>query len=164
MTQTQTVIEGVTPPPAPRRDKEMVRAAVIDYIERKSLSDWGLPDQAATDISEAWHSGMDGYELAKTLESSYHWFGLCFDDVEVLDSIGDVVREAEESARKAWVAEWDIKPPLPIGTLITRGTIVAVNEYMAAAYNVKQTGCTQEGRFLLVKFEDAVPAARESDA
>ena len=159
---TQTVIEGVAPPPAPRRDKAMVLAAVRSYIELHANGDWGDLDQAASDIANAWHYGMDGYELAKALESSYHWYGLCFDDAEILDGISDVVRKAEETARKAWANEWDIKPPLPIGTVITQGTIVALNEYSAAAYNVKQNGCTQDGRFLIVKFEDAVPAVKES--
>ena len=127
---TQTVIEGVTPPPAPRRDKTMVEAAVRDYIGLHASGDWGDLDQGASDIADAWHSGMDGYELAKNLESSYQWYGLCFDDVEVLDGISDAVREAEDTARKAWAKEWDIKPPLPSGTVITRGIIVSVNEYM----------------------------------
>jgi hypothetical protein len=152
---TQTVIEGVVPPPAPKRTPEMVRAAVLAYIERHSLNEWGTPADAARDIADAWHNGMDGYALAKKLEDDYHWGDLCLQDAEDLDSIGSVVREAEGEARKAWVAEWDIKPPLPVGTSIMRGVIASVCEYEAATYLVKEHGCTQQGRHLLVRFEDA---------
>lgn len=151
----QTVIEGVAPPPAPKRTTEMVRSAVVAYIERHLLHGWGIPTDAANDIAEAWRAGMDGYEIAKKLENDFGWGDLCLQDAEDLDSIDSVVRDAEEEARKAWVAEWDIKPPLPIGTAITRGVIASVSEHMSATYLVKERGCTVDGRHLVVKFEDA---------
>jgi len=156
---TQRVIEGVAPPPAPKRTDAMVKAAVVAYIERHSLHRWGVPDEAASDIAETWRLGMDGYELAKALEYDFGWDGLCLQDAEDLDSIDSVVRDAEEEARKAWVAEWDIKPPYPIGTKLTRGVIASVSDYMSATYLVKENGCTHEGRHLVVKFEDAKPVA-----
>ncbi len=152
---TQTVIEGVTPPPPPKRTQEMIEAAVSAYIQRHSLNNWGTPADAARDIAKAWHYGMDGYGLAKSLESYYGWGDLCLQDAEDLDSIGSVVRDAEELARKEWAAEWDIKPPFPIGTPIQRGHIAGIYEYGAAQYLVKEYGCTQDGRHLIVKFEDA---------
>lgn len=156
---TQTVIEGVVPPPAPKRTDAMVKAAVIAYIERHSLHRWGVPKDVADDIAKVWWVGIDGYELAKKLEDDCYWSGLSLEDAQDLDGIGWAVRDAEEDARKAWVAEWNIKPSFPIGTELNRGFIASVSQYTAAAYNVKEHGCTQDGRFLIVRFEDAVPKA-----
>lgn len=151
----QTVIEGVVPPPAPKRTTEMVEAAVKEYIERHSLNNWGVPADAARDIADAWRYGMDGYELAKSLENDYGWGDLCLQDAEDLDSIDSVVRDAEEQARKEWVSQWNINPPFPVGTHISRGVIASVCEYMSATYLVKEYGCNMDGRHLVVKFEDA---------
>lgn len=155
----QTVIEGVRPPPPPKRTTEMVRTAVQAYIERHGF-DWGDSEDAAREISNHWTLWMDGYELAKALDDFCGW-DICAEDVENLDNITSVVREAEEEARKAWVAQWNIKPPLPVGTKIKEGVITGVCEYMAAVYEVKETGRTQEGMHLLIKFEDA--QAQEND-
>ena len=152
---TQTVIDGVMPPPAPKRTDAMVKAAVLAYISRHSF-DWGDPDEAAADIADAYYAGMDGYQLAKLLERDYCWAEMCLQDADDLDGISSVVRTAEEDARKAWAVEWDIQPPLPVGTRIRQGVIVDVYVYMAARYMVKANGCTQDGRHLIVKFEDAV--------
>lgn len=150
----QTVIEGVIPPPAPKRTDAMVKAAVLAYIGRHSL-DWGDSDQAAADISIAYRNGMDGYELAKCLDGDFGWGDLCLQDAEDLDGISSVIRDAEEDARKSWVAEWDIKPTLPVGTHIQQGVIDGVYKHMAARYTVKENGCTQDNRHMIVKFEDA---------
>lgn len=153
----QTVIEGVTPPPAPKRTEAMAKAAVLAYISRHSL-DWGDAGKAASDIAKEFRDGMDGYELAKHLERYCYWDDLSLQDAEDLDGVSLVIRDAEEAARKAWVAEWGIQPPLPVGTHIKQGVIAGVDEYGAARYTVKEHGCTQDGRHLIVKFEDAAAA------
>jgi hypothetical protein len=79
---TQTVIDAVIPPSAPKRTTEMVKAAVLSYIGRYSLTNWGEPDKAADDIAQAWSNGVDGYELAKKLEDDFYWDGLCLQDAE----------------------------------------------------------------------------------
>ena len=61
-------------------------------------------------------------------------------------------------AEKKWVDENNIQPPLPIGTRIKQGVIHSVCDYSAAKYRVKEDGCAQDGRFLLIRFEDAVAA------
>lgn len=131
----------------------MVKAAVLAYIQRHKL-DWGDPEQAADDIANEWHWGIDGYQLAKDLDIGCGW-SISTQDVEDLDNITSVVQDAEEQARKAWVAEWGIKPALAIGTRIAEGVIVGIDKYDAARYDVKENGCTVEGRFLLIKFEHA---------
>ena len=149
----QQVIEGVKPPPAPKRSQEMVQAAVEAYIKRHDF-DWGDPDQSAFEISRHWSPGIDGYELAKLLDD-YEGWAITVDDVNELDCISSVVWQAEEDARKEWAAKWNIQPPLPIGTKLKQGEVVGVSEHRAACYNVKEVGCTREGRYLIVKFEDA---------
>lgn len=151
----QLVIDGVVPPPPPKRTTEMVKAAVLEYISRNSISNWGEPERVASDISKAWRYGMDGYELARELENNFYWDGLCLQDAEDLDAIDSAVMLAERQARKTWADDWDIKPPFPVGTHITKGVIASVCDYEAATYLVKEDGCTQEGRHLLVRFEDA---------
>ena len=153
---TQTVIEGVKPPPAPTRTDAMVKAAVLGYIGRHGF-EWsdGQVDQAAADIANEYRDGMDGYQLAKALEANCYWSELCLQDAEDLDGISFVVRDAESAAREAWAAEWNIKPALANGAHIRQGVIAGVYEYEAACYTVKAHGCTQDGRHLIIKFEDA---------
>jgi hypothetical protein len=150
----QTVIKGVIPPPAPKCTNALVKSAVLDYIGRHGF-EWGDADQAASDIASEYHFGIDGYQLAKALERDHYWPELGLQDAEDLDGVSTVVRDAEELERKAWAAEWSIKPSLPIGTQIKQGVIAGVYGYGVARYIVKENGCTQDGRHLIVKFEDA---------
>lgn len=57
--------------------------------------------------------------------------------------------------RKKWVLDNNIQPPHAIGTRITRGVIAGVSQHDPAAYLVKEDGCTNPHRHLLVNFEDA---------
>ena len=152
---TQTVIDGVAPPPPPKRTAEMIKEAVLAYIAVKSMSRWGNANEVASDITSVWRPGMDGYELAKCLDAACYW-DCTLEDAEYLDGIGLVVRDAEEQARKAWAMAWDIKPPFQLGTRLTKGVIHDVSKYDAATYRVKEHGCTQDGHYLLVRFEDAI--------
>lgn len=159
MRARQTVIEGIPHPPAPEATPELVRAAVLAFIDSNAI-DWGDKEQAAQDISNEWHSHMDGYELAKKLET-YHSWEITAVDVEDLDCIGSVVHRSVEEARKEWAAQWNIQPLHTAGTRVKikngrcRGVIAGLYEYWAATYMVKEDGCTIEGRHILVKFEDA---------
>lgn len=111
----------------------------------------------AETIAQAYTHPMDGYELARELDRRYGW-DLRRDDVDELDVMESLVREQLEAAEKAWVAECNVKPPLPIGTRIKQGVIAGVSDYSAATYKVKEDGDTVAGRFLLVRFEDAIAA------
>lgn len=149
---TQTVIEGVEAPPRPTVTDEMVREAAVKILTRARCSE--DPD----DLVVAYHPNMDGYELAKELDQHFGW-DVDAALVETLDGMHWAVRELHEAACKQWVAEWNIQPPLPDGAEITRGFIHKVCPHSAACYQVKQHGCAQEGRFLIVKFEDATATA-----
>ena len=155
---TQLVIEGVQPPPPPKRTPELELQAVVDYITRNKLWSDTPAEQVAQQIVEELRTGMDGYELAKELESS-QWWEICTQDVEDLDGVESAIRDALRQARKQWALEWNIQPPLANGTRVKfihgTGVVAGVSEYDGAVYRIKKDGCTMEGRFSLVNFEDA---------
>lgn len=109
----------------------------------------------ADTIAKAYHYPMDGYELARVLDRMYYW-DLTMPDVEALDHMDSLVRAELDKAEKQWAEQEAIEPPLPIGTHIKEGVIVGVYDHMAARFMVKENGDETEGRFLLVKFEDAI--------
>lgn len=135
-------------PPRPRVTRNMIMEAVLPIA--KSIG------ADAETIANAYTHPMDGFELAMELSKNYY-FDLTRDDMELLDDIEFDVREQLEAAEKSWVADNNIQPPLPIGTRITRGVITGICQHSAACYLVKENGCTQEGRSLIVRFEDAIP-------
>lgn len=112
-------------------------------------------DGDAETIAEAYHHPMDGYELARELDRMYGW-DLTMMDVEELDCMGILVRVELDRAEKQWAAQEAIEPPLQIGTRIKEGVIAGVCDHRAARFKVKENGDETEGRFLLVKFEDAI--------
>ena len=114
-------------------------------------------DGDAETIAEHFRPHMDGYELARELDRYYGW-DLNMSDVEELDCMSSIVDELQREAEKTWFADNNIQPPLPIGTRITEGVIEAVDEYSPGKYLVKENGCTQQGRWLLVNFEEAEAA------
>lgn len=109
----------------------------------------------ARTIANYYRPGMDGYELTRDLDLYAGWSDLTMSDVEILDEMDGIVLGIHRDAEKKWAEENDIQPSLPNGTLIKQGTIEGVCKYSAARYKVKEPGCTQDGRWLLVKFEDA---------
>jgi hypothetical protein len=133
----------------PKVTKEMILEAATKIAERL--------DGDAETIAEYYEHPMDGYQLAKELDRNAYW-DLTMSDVEELDCMRGIVDQLHRAAEKKWVAENNIQPPLPIGTRITRGVIDSVCSYSAARYRVKEDGCTQDGRFLLIRFEDAKAA------
>ena len=138
----------------PKITKELLAATAAAFCAREG---WDA-DQAA-DLTRVCHSQhMDGYQLAKALDSECGWFP-SVDDVETLDCFGGELREAHRQACIAWARDNNVQPPLPIGTMTTRGEITGISEHDGATYLIRENGCTQEGRFLMVRFEDARPVA-----
>lgn len=113
-------------------------------------------DQAA-DIARVYHIHMDGYELAKGLEESCSW-RISVMDVDALDGMDTEVRELHRAACKVWSQEHNIQPPLPIGTMTTKGEITGIYEHDAACYLIREIGETSDSRKLIVRFEDASAA------
>jgi hypothetical protein len=165
--QTQLVIDGVQPPPPPAFGKPEIIKALVAHIETAKLWPDTPAEESAADIASQWHPGIDGYELAKNLDNHCGWF-IDAEVVDQLDNIDMVIRAAQREARKAWAKAWNIQPPHPVGTKVksphAKGVIAGVCDYMGATYLIKEDGCTQEGRHLLVKFEDVTPVELEATA
>lgn len=110
-------------------------------------------DQAG-DVAKVYRSNMDGYELAKGLESHCCW-DISVMDVDALDCMDTEVREIHRAACLAWAKAHDIRPPLPVGAMTTKGEITGIYEHDAACYLIRATGETNDSRRLIVRFEDA---------
>lgn len=136
-------------PPRPRADKAMILAACTVVAEKISGD--------AETIAQHYRRHMDGFELAKKLDKYASW-DTTRDDMEALDEIDYLVDRAEELAVKAWAEEFKPEPPLPIGTRVKQGVITRIYEHSPATYCIKEDGCTNDTRSLLIKFEDAVAA------
>jgi hypothetical protein len=159
MTTDLAIIEGVTPPPAPKRTPELIKSTIREWIAKHKLWPNRDADEVVDDIASCYLWGMDGYELAKELDNDCGW-SITTEDVDTLDAVGLVVGPALKEARKAWAEQHNIQPPLPIGTRIKLGkgggTIAGICEYTPAAYKVKEDGCTDARRHRIVNFEAAI--------
>lgn len=113
-----------------------------------------IGDADAETIAETWQPHMDGYELARALDRNYYW-DLTRDEMEELDCMQSIVDDLLREAEKQWFEENNIQPPLPIGTRIKEGVIADIDKYGVARYLVKENGCTDPNRHLLIKFEAA---------
>jgi len=134
----------------PKVTRELIATTAAEFCAREG---WDA-DEAADLARVCRHSSMDGYELAKELDRICGWTPTA-QDVETLDGFCSDVREAHRQACIAWARENNVQPPLPIGTMTTRGEITGVSDYDGATYLIRENGCNQEGRHLLVRFEDA---------
>ena len=113
---------------------------------------WDADDVA--DVAKTWRAYMNGYDLAKALDTYCGW-DIDVSDVEALDGMGAEVREIHRAACWAWAKDHYVQPPLPIGTMTTLGEITGISEDYAACYKVRANGETNDSRRLIVKFEDA---------
>ena len=137
----------------PKITKELIAATAAAFCERN-----GWDSDQAEDIARVCCSAhMDGYELAKELDSVCGWMPTA-QDVETLDSFGSSVGEAHKQLCIEWARDNNVQPPLPIGTMTTKGVIAGIYEHAAACYRVKEHGEANDTRFLIVRFEDACAA------
>lgn len=134
----------------PKITREFIASVAAKFCERE-----GWDEDQADDLARVCrHAHMDGYELAKELDTICGWSPTA-QDVETLDNFGHEVREAHRQACIAWARENDVQPPLPIGTMTTRGEITGISEYDGATYLVREPGGKEPTRRLLIRFEDA---------
>jgi len=134
---------------------EVTEEMVSNAADKVAVTMIGNPAMAEQ-ITKLWSWGMDGYELAKLLEEV--GFEMNALTVSLLDSVSYEVEKCHEEACWAWVRENNILPSLPPGTVTTKGTIAGIALDMPAYYLVKEPGCQQSERFLLLPYEDAVAA------
>lgn len=139
-------------PERPKVDKEMIEAAARKLVDVNATFDGCNFEE----IADQYYYGIDGYELAKRLDDHYYW-DIDAAMVSELDSMDGIVRDLWQEKQREWVNEFNIQPTLENGTHITKGVIDGVSTYHAACYNVKEYGCEKQNRYLIVKFEDAIP-------
>lgn len=112
----------------------------------------------ARSIARVYRHPMDGFCLAKELDRREFW-DTSREEADELDAVEMMVSRSLHAAEKDWFEANAIQPPLPVGAMTTRGVIAGIYEHKPAYYLVKENGCTQDGRHLLIKFEDAREAA-----
>lgn len=143
-------------PPRPKATLEIVLKIAADVARELGWSADGTEDIAYAYMD----CGPDGFRMAKELD--FNGWDLSACDIETLDDMhGDVCRAVTE-LEKVWVKENNIQPPLRIGAVIKEGVITGIYGHQPAYYLVKEHGCTNDNRRLLVKFEDA--QEREGEA
>lgn len=134
----------------PKITEEMIFEAALQVAKKLSGD-----EESAKTIAQYYCHPMDGYSLARELDHYAGW-DFTMSEVEELDAMSSIIDQLQREAEKKWATENAIQPPLPIGTRIKQGIIHHVSEYNVARYCVKEDTCTQKGRYLLIKFEDAV--------
>ena len=135
----------------PKLTKELIAATAEAFCKSN-----GWQDDEADDLAKVCTSlYMDGYEIAKALESRCYWT-ITTMEVETLDEFSFKLREALRQACITWARENNIQPPHPIGTKITRGTITGIYEHDGACYLVAEPGKEDSSTRLVVRFEDAI--------
>lgn len=144
-----------TPPP-PMICEDIIKRAAREFYADNELEAFGEVEQVAEDLCTQFHPHIDGYDLAKRLEDHRGWVGIDAITVETLDNFECEVSELLREERKKWATDNNIKPPYPVGTRITKGTIHSLYEHDAATYLVTPADyCTNSNHHLLVRFEDA---------
>lgn len=154
----------------PRYTPEIGLAAARETVEE--LQKAGLLEKdddlerCAADLAKHGRQHMDGYEIAKALDSYCHW-DCNLDMAQILDGFGWAATQLVVEAQKAWAEKNAIQPPLPIGTHVKiksgeLGTLDEVYKYGAAQYcvkldkDLKAEPPTNSRR--IVNFEDCVAA------
>jgi hypothetical protein len=135
-------------------ERPQVTRDMIAQAARSLATSNGWDDRQVQDVVKHWRSHMDGYALAKELDTYCGWV-IDTSDVEALDGLSSDVREIHRRACISWAREQKIQPPLPIGTMTTKGQITGISEYDGACYLIREHGETNESRRLVVRFEDA---------
>lgn len=115
--------------------------AITDTLIRDGHLTKSQHQDAVLDISKHARQHMDGYEIAKALDSYESWdcdFQMC----EILDGFASECSDVIRRAEKDWAAATCPTPPHPIGTRVRIGTketgeITGVYEYGAAKFLVK---------------------------
>jgi len=134
-------------PRRPTVTPEMVTAAAV------CVADMANKSEMADDIAKHWRVGIDGFQLGKELDRA--GWDITADTVAELDCMGGLVRQLHREACVVWARAHNIQPPHSIGSKITRGVITGVCDHESATYLVKENGCQDPNRSLLIRFEDA---------
>lgn len=148
MSEQKALFPGITAcPPRP-----VVDDSVIQQAAEKFCSAHSLDSSAVDDIVEVFDDSKDGYEIAKELDNYYGWAM----NSRMVSDLDDLSHEVYILVRKAvikWVEDFQVKPKLPLETVCKRGIIKGFDE-KTAMYKVKENGCTNPSRHLLLDYEE----------
>jgi hypothetical protein len=133
----------------PKITRELIAAAAATFCARQ-----GWDAEQAEDLARVARAHMDGYELAKALDSECGWSPTA-QDVDTLDMFSHEINEAHRQVCAAWARDNNVQPPLPVGTMTTRGEITGISSYSPACYEIRKPGDTEPTRRYIVPFEDA---------
>jgi len=117
----------------------------------------------AEKIAKCYVHPSDGRQLSSEIELRLG-LNLSTRTVIELNNMSLAVENLRREAESQWAKENNMPLSLPIGTRITRGVIAGVSAYSGATYLVKENGCTQKGRFSMVRFEDAVEVSNDNES
>lgn len=117
-------------------------------------------EAAISDLVQYGQLYMDGYHLAKKLDSYANW-DCDLIMAEELDGFSALLSSALKDAQREWVKRCVITPPFPVGTAVIarwggediKGTIDEIPENGLAEYYVKRDGELGSTR-AVVRFED----------
>lgn len=146
-------------PPRPVITKDVVKKAALETAKHTPNISENQVDELADAITKCYSPHDNGYDLTKKLEEHIlHGFNFDSMFVESMDFMDSNVDELHEEECKQWVKDHDIKPPLPIGTLIKEGEITGIYTFRSACYLVKLYGHddSKNNSRRIIKFEDAV--------
>jgi len=130
---------------------EVSKETILEAAKEVAIDVQGNAD----DIAECYHDHIDGYELAKKLENDCCW-DISVDMIDSLDCMHSVVESKHDKILKQWIVDENIAPPFKNETEIKEGIIKGVCEYKPAYFMVKENGCDNPSRHLLIKFENAI--------
>lgn len=133
-------------------NRPTITADLIERVASSIIREVGVDSKK---IAIAYSVHFDGYDLARELEQYHYVPALSLNQVRRLNRLISLVNEEFQFVETEWVIKNNIQPKLNKGTILKRGVIEGVCEDLSARYKVKEHGCTKEGRYLLVKFEDA---------
>lgn len=151
-------MKTVFDPPRPEITDDMILEAAKAMVEKLG------GDADAETLANAYHPGMDGFDLAKELDKSYGW-DVTRAEMEMLDEMDTLVDRAHLAACRKWFEENNIQPPYPVGAHVqyrpgATGTIAdtyTANGYRVGYYLIDPDERRPGGGRPLVKFEDVEP-------
>lgn len=111
---------------------------------------------------------QNGYDLAKELDRRFGW-DIDAEIVEVLDGHSRTLEQFRNKDLQAWVDKNKIEPPIPLFTRVKSlgfgrkisGTIKGIYESRPCSYKVKEDGCENETRYVILWWDEVEALAAE---
>ena len=134
--------------------------ATITELNRYQGNDFNDHDDANA-LAKCGDMHKNGYELAKELESRHFW-DIDAEIVDILDGHSRTLEQHRNKDVQAWADENNIEPPIPLFTRVKRvgfgrsitGTIKGIYDSRPCSYKVKEDGCENETRYVILWWDE----------